>query len=75
MKEELGTHKKLAYCDNCNKDVEFITKKIQRVDKKRGITYIESLCQCTECGNYVEYPAITEENLKKYYEALKGAKK
>lgn len=67
--------RKLAYCDKCNKDVEFTTHEVKRADKKRGITYTETLCQCAECGNYVEYPAITEKNLKNYYEALKGAKK
>lgn len=71
-KEELETHESLAYCDKCDKDAEFTTKEIQRLDRKRGITYAETLCRCAECGNYVEYPAITEKNLKNYYEALRA---
>ncbi len=67
--------KKLSYCDKCGKDVGFATSQRKIKGKFKGVSFVctETLCQCAECGNYVEYPKITEANLRAFYDGYKDA--
>ena len=65
----------MTYCDVCGKDVEYLVSEKKRKGTIKGteFSYVEVYCQCKHCGNFVEVPAITEKNLKEYYEAYKKA--
>lgn len=67
--------KPLCNCDSCGKDVGFTLSKRQKEGRHKGLsfTYVETLCQCKDCGNYVENPRITEADLRAFYDAYKSA--
>jgi hypothetical protein len=66
---------KLAFCENCFKDVEFdIQNEIIKVDLEDIVfTYGALVPYCKECGKELSVPEINDLNIIKAYKAQKEA--
>ncbi|OPZ90320.1 MAG: hypothetical protein BWY74_02371 [Firmicutes bacterium ADurb.Bin419] len=66
---------RIAFCENCFKDVEFeIRNELVKVDLDDiAFTYGAHVPFCKECGNELSVPEINDLNIIKAYKAQKEA--
>ena len=63
----------IAYCEKCDKMVEYWIQYLISTIKHKKITfrYIEKICFCKECGSEIYVPDIADENCKRRKDAYR----
>ena len=63
--------KKIAFCEECRKDVEYTAKKVPMSGKIKKIEYhyVGKEARCTNCHNRLYVPEINDYNLDMLYKA------